>query len=54
MLKIKFRYKDKYTGWDRWANQECTMRSVEECEEFYGLGVDTYDYEIISVEEVQK
>ena len=48
---IKFRYRDKYTKGD-WSYQECTMGSVQECIEFYGLDVDCEDYEILSVEEV--
>jgi hypothetical protein len=50
MFKIKFKYRDKYNR-PNWSQQECTMSSVEECIEFYGLGVDC-EYEIISVEKV--
>ena len=50
MLRIEFEYQDRYTG-DRWVKQECVMRSVKECKEFYGLGVDC-DYHILKVEEV--
>ena len=50
MLHIKFKYRDKYTNGD-WSYQECTMPSVRECIEWYGLGVDC-EYEIISVEEI--
>lgn len=52
MLRIKFKYCDKWSK-GRWLEQECTMRSVEECIKFYGLGVDC-EYEIISVEEIKK
>ena len=48
MLKIKFRYKDKYSNWE-WRNQMCIVPSVEECIKIYGLGVDC-EYEILSVE----
>ena len=50
MVRIRFRYRDSLSGWE-WRNQECTVRSVEECIRIYGLGQDC-DYEIISVEEV--
>lgn len=52
MLRIKFKYCDQWSK-GRWLEQECTMRSVEECIKFYGLGVDC-EYEIISVEEIKK
>ena len=48
MLKIKFRYKDKYSNWE-WREQMCIVPSVEECIKIYGLGVDC-EYEILSVE----
>ena len=51
MLKIRFRYRDEWSGWS-WREQECIVSSVEECKRIYGLGVDC-DYEIISVEEVK-
>ena len=51
MLHIKFRYRDEMSDWE-WREQECVMRSVEECKRVYGLGVDC-DYQIISVEEVK-
>lgn len=50
MLKIKFRYKDDYTHGE-WREQECVVRSVQECKELYGLGIDC-EYEIISIEEI--
>ena len=50
MLHIVFEYKDAYTN-GGWGRQGCTMSSVRECIEFYGLGVDC-EYRIISVEEV--
>ena len=51
MVKIKFEYRDRYNS-PNWSQQQCTMSSVEECKEFYGLGVDC-EYRIISVEEVK-
>ena len=50
MVHIKFEYRDEMSHWE-WRTQECTMRSVEECKEIYGLGVDC-EYRIVSVEEV--
>lgn len=50
MLRIKFIYCDEYTRGE-WQEQECIVRSVEECKRIYGLGIDC-EYEIISVEEV--
>lgn len=50
MLKIKFKYMDKYSC-GKWNEQECIMHSIKECIEWYGLGVDC-EYQIISVEEV--
>lgn len=50
MLKIKFKYRDKY-NYPRWSEQECIMNSLKECIEFYGLGIDC-EYEIISIEQV--
>lgn len=51
MLHIKFRYKDKYTRGE-WSYQECYVSSLNECIKLYGLGIDTDDYEILSVEKV--
>ena len=50
MVHVVFEYKDAYTH-GKWNTQECTVSSVEECKELYGLGVDC-EYRIISVEEV--
>lgn len=51
MLRIKFRYHDRYTKGE-WNYGECEMSSVKECIEFYGLNVDCDKYEILAVEEV--
>lgn len=48
MLKITFRYKDKYSL-EKWNTQSCIVSSVEECKKIYGLGVDC-EYEIVDVE----
>ena len=50
MVKIKFVYMDDYS-YPNWNEQECICRSVEECKELYGLGIDC-QYKILSVEEV--
>lgn len=49
MRHIVFEYRDEYTHGE-WRRQECTMRSLEECISFYGLGF--CEYRIISDEEV--
>ena len=50
MLKITFKYADKYSNWE-WRTQTCIVSSIDECKRIYGLGIDC-DYEIISVEKV--
>lgn len=52
MLHIIFEYADAMSNWE-WRRQECVVRSVRECKELYGLGVDC-DYRILKVEEVGK
>lgn len=51
MKHIVFKYKDKYTHGE-WREQECTMESVRECIEMYGLGEDC-EYKIVKVEEAK-
>lgn len=46
---VKFMYKDKYSNGE-WLEQECSVRSVKECKELYGLGIDC-DYRILDVKE---
>lgn len=48
MLHIVFEYRDELSNWE-WKRQECNVRSLKECKEIYGLGIDC-DYRIISVE----
>lgn len=50
MLHIVFEYRDEFTN-GKWHKQECTCSSVQECIDWYGLGVDC-EYHILSVEEV--
>ncbi len=54
MLRIKFRYKDRYTREETWSEQECVVSSVKECKELYGLDQPDVEYEIVSVEEVNR
>lgn len=49
MKKIKFKYRDEYTHGE-WREQECVVRSLDECIKIYGL--NECEYEIISVEEM--
>lgn len=51
LLRIEFEYKDSYTRGE-WRRRTCTMRSVEECIQRYGLGVDC-EYHILSVKEAE-
>ena len=50
MKRITFEYADEQSNWE-WRQQTCTMPTVEDCIEWYGLGVDC-DYRILNVEEV--
>ena len=47
MYHIVFEYRDKFSNGE-WRKQECFVRSVKECKEIYGLGIDC-EYRIISV-----
>ena len=51
MLHIKFEYRDELS-YPNWKEQECIVRSVKECKELYGLGIDC-EYRIINIEEVK-
>ena len=48
-MYIKFKYKDRYTN-GVWKEQECYVRSIQECKELYGLGTDC-EYQILEVKE---
>jgi hypothetical protein len=52
MLKIKFRYKDRYTAPGKWSEQECVVDSVKDCIEIYGLDQPDVEYQIVSIKEV--
>ena len=48
MLRITFEYRDAYTH-GKWNTQTCVCESVEQCKQWYGLGVDC-EYRIVKVE----
>lgn len=48
-MYIRFAYKDAYSG-GNWNEQECNVRSIKECKELYGLGIDC-EYKILEVKE---
>lgn len=50
MLRIEFEYKDKYSH-GNWSKQVCECSSLQECIEWYGLGVDC-EYRIISIKKI--
>ena len=51
MVKITFKYKDKYT-YGKWAEQSCLVRNTQEAIELYGLDKSDVEYKIIKEEEV--
>ena len=51
MLHIKFEYRDDMSK-GKWRQQECVVRSLNECKEIYGLGVDC-EYRIIEIKEMK-
>lgn len=53
MVEITFKYRDSMSNW-QWRQQSCTVSSLGECKKIYGLDESDVDYEIISVEEVQR
>lgn len=50
MVEVTFRYIDELSKGE-WRKQHCVVESVEQCKQFYGLGVDC-EYEILEVKEV--
>ena len=50
MVLVKFEYRDSWSHGE-WCRQEGTFDSVQECIEWYGLGIDCDD-RILSVEEI--
>jgi hypothetical protein len=51
MVQVIFEFKDEYTH-GRWQRQSCTVESLDECIEHYGLGRDC-EYRIIDIQEVK-
>lgn len=51
MVRIRFKYRDEFCRGGRWNEQECLVRSVEECKKIYGL--DQCEHEILEVREVK-
>lgn len=49
MVHIKFKYKDEYSK-DQWSYQECTVRNLKECIDWYGL--NECEYKILEIKEV--
>lgn len=50
MYYIVFEYRDKFSNGE-WRKQECFVRSVKECKEIYGLGIDC-EYRFILIKKV--
>lgn len=51
MVQVIFEFKDEYTH-GKWQRQSCTVESLDECIEMYGLGRDC-EYRIIDIQEVK-
>lgn len=51
MKRIKFKYRDEMSR-GNWREQSCTVSSLAECINIYGLNEPDVDYEIISIEDV--
>lgn len=51
MVQVIFEFKDEYTH-GQWHRQSCTVKSIDECIEMYGLGRDC-EYRIIDIQEVK-
>lgn len=51
MVHIRFKYRDSWCRDGKFREQECVMRSVEECKKFYGL--NECEHEILEVTEVK-
>ncbi len=51
MYHIVFQYRDMYTN-GAWHVQEGIFRDLQQCKEFYGLGIDC-EYRIVSCEKIK-
>lgn len=52
MVRVKFKYRDEFCLDGKFHEQECLVRSVDECIKLYGL--DLCEHQIIEVTEVQQ
>ena len=52
MLRITFEYRDEHAE-NRWSRQTGDFPSLQECIDWYGLGIDC-EYRIVSIGEVGK
>lgn len=52
MVHIKFEYKDAWCLDGKFHKQECTVSSIEQCKEIYGLDKGDVEYHILEVTEV--
>lgn len=52
MLHIVFEYRDNWSHGE-WRKQECIVRSLKECKELYGLGIDC-EYRIIEIKKISE
>lgn len=50
MVRVRFKYRDEWCRDGKWNEQECLVRSVDECKKIYGL--DQCEHEILEVREV--
>lgn len=50
MVHVVFEYRDGYSR-GNWNRQEAVCESVEQCEKFYGLGIDpSCEWRVLKVE----
>lgn len=50
MVHVRFKYRDEFCRDGKFREQECLVRSVDECKKIYGL--DQCEHEILEVKEV--
>ena len=50
MVHARFKYRDEFCHDGKFREQECHVRSVDECKKIYGL--DQCEHEILEVKEV--
>ena len=49
MVKVRFSYRDQYSH-GKWNEQECIVKSVDECKRIYGL--NSCEHKILEVKEI--